>query len=751
VPTTSATLRARRALERAAGVVAGGSHGDGAAAEDLDDTQHLDLSGNGPTLVPSVDLGAAVLRGQRRFSECTDVGALVEELVGEVHEAGYARVLLLETVARSRHRELEVLAARGDLLLVPGRRLTGADLTRMSPSAVVELVPGHPRAPRLAVWGVAESATAAARFPRLEVLAASAGAAWRALVATADAARADRESAAARLMLSGALRLAGLGSWSWDPASGVVTLDDRLREMLGFPLSEPDPDLESWRARIHPDDRGPFTGVEDPAAHAGTSAPYPFRVSSSDGGERTFLGMSVPLATTSSSVVQGLVLDVSAGEKSTGELVRLAQCDSLTGLANRSVLDVRLAEALERATPQDAVALVLLDLDRFKLVNDTLGHQIGDALLRQVAVRLEDAAPPGAVLARLGGDEFVVMVPGVNRVEAASLMARDVLRRLRSPMLLPGLPEPFVCTSSAGIAIGHEGTADDLFRSADMALYRAKDGGRDRVAVYDSAMREEAQARHVAEHRVRRALRTDGLRVVWQPIVDLRTSELVAAEALVRLDDPVEGILEPKYFVDTAEDTGLIVDVDTWVLGEVLRQLREWRREGVGLQVSFNVSGKTLEHPAFAHRLAHSVESTGASGSSLLAEVTERTLIDLSTSTRASLGELRSIGARVGLDDFGTGYSSLSYLDKFPLSFLKIDMSFVRPLGSSDRAEAVVRALISLAHAHGMVVTAEGVENELQARMLRDMGCDRAQGYLFGRPVEAARLPSGPFAVLQQP
>jgi diguanylate cyclase (GGDEF)-like protein len=438
----------------------------------------------------------------------------------------------------------------------------------------------------------------------LEVLAASAGAAWRALVATADAARADRESAAARLMLSGALRLAGLGSWSWDPASGVVTLDDRLREMLGFPLSEPDPDLESWRARIHPDDRGPFTGVEDPAAHAGTSAPYPFRVSSSDGGERTFLGMSVPLATTSSSVVQGLVLDVSAGEKSTGELVRLAQCDSLTGLANRSVLDVRLAEALERATPQDAVALVLLDLDRFKLVNDTLGHQIGDALLRQVAVRLEDAAPPGAVLARLGGDEFVVMVPGVNRVEAASLMARDVLRRLRSPMLLPGLPEPFVCTSSAGIAIGHEGTADDLFRSADMALYRAKDGGRDRVAVYDSAMREEAQARHVAEHRVRRALRTDGLRVVWQPIVDLRTSELVAAEALVRLDDPVEGILEPKYFVDTAEDTGLIVDVDTWVLGEVLRQLREWRREGVGLQVSFNVSGKTLEHPAFAHRLA---------------------------------------------------------------------------------------------------------------------------------------------------
>lgn len=736
-PAASATRRARRALERAAAAVAEQqAHDDGSVHVDLDEESDLVVR---TTVTTHLSAGAALLRAQRRFAESRDLTSLAEELVSEVHRCGHQRVLLLETVARSRHRELEVLAARGDILLVQGRRITGSDLTRMSPSAVVELVPGHPLAPRLAVWGVADTTT-----PTLEVLAAAGGASWRALVATADAQRADRESTSAQLLLSGALRLAGLGSWSWDPVTGVLRLDDRLREMLGRSASDPDPDLETWRAGVHPDDRGPFTGVEDPAAHAGTSAPYPFRVRSTDGTERTFLGMSVPLATTSSSVVQGLVLDVSAGEKSTGELVRLAQCDSLTGLANRSVMDIRLAEALEKATAVDAVALVLLDLDRFKLVNDTLGHQIGDALLRQVAVRLEDAAPPGATLARLGGDEFVVMVPGITRPEAASIMARDLLRRLRSPMLLPGLPEPFVCTSSAGIAVGHQGTADDLFRSADMALYRAKDGGRDRVAVYDSAMREQAQARRDAEHRVRRALRTDGLRVVWQPIVDLRDNrKLVAAEALVRLEDPVEGLLEPKHFVDTAEDTGLIVDVDTWVLGEALRQLREWRRADVDLQVSFNVSGKTLEHPAFAHRLAHSVESTGAAGTSLLCEVTERTLIDLSSTTRASLGELRSMGARVGLDDFGTGYSSLSYLDRFPLSFLKIDMSFVRPLGTSDRAEAVVRALISLAHAHGMVVTAEGVETELQATMLQDMGCDRGQGYLFGRPVDASLLPVG--------
>ncbi|WP_432533961.1 putative bifunctional diguanylate cyclase/phosphodiesterase [Kineococcus arenarius] len=678
---------------------------------------------------------AAVLRAQRRLAGCTDPGALAEELVDEARRAGCTRALLLRPVARSRHRELEVLAARGEVVLLPGRRTTVTDLAGATPSAVLELLPGDPSSPRLAVWGDPAPDRAA-----LELLAAAAGAAWCVLRATREAERAAAELAGVQKLLAGAVRLAGLGSWSWDPATGRLTLDDRLRAVLGMGPDDPDPDLATWRERVHPDDRGPFAETQDPAARVGAPVPYPFRVRTADGTERTLLGASVPLEAGGAGVVQGLVLDLAAGDRSTGELVRLAQCDSLTGLANRAVLDVRLGEALASATPTTAVALVLLDLDRFKLVNDTLGHQIGDALLCQIAARLQQTAPPGSTLARLGGDEFVLMVPGVDRPEAAATMARNVLRRLRAPVLLPGLPEPFVCTSSAGVAVGHEGTADDLFRSADMALYRAKDAGRDRVAVYDSAMREDAQARREAEHKVRRALRTDGLRVVWQPIVDLRDERLVAAEALVRLQDPVEGLLEPKVFVDTAEDTGLIVDVDTWVLGEVLRQLREWRQDGEGLQVSFNVSGKTLEHPSFAHRLAHSVESTGASGSSLLCEVTERTLIDLSSSTRASLGELRSVGARVGLDDFGTGYSSLSYLDRFPLSFLKIDMSFVRPLGTSERAAAVVRALIALAHAHGMVVTAEGVETREQATLLREMGCDRAQGWLFGRPVAAGLL-----------
>ncbi|MFB9378437.1 putative bifunctional diguanylate cyclase/phosphodiesterase [Kineococcus gynurae] len=683
---------------------------------------------------------AGLLSAQRRYAGCPDHSALHAALVADLSSCGYQRLLLLGRTSRPRPGSFLVLGAHGDLLLTPGRELTATDLERMRPGALVELVPGRADAPVVAVWGLAGE-----QHPGAEVLVALAGAVWRALRAEQTASTAEDEAERRRRLLEAASRLSDFGRWVFDPETGVVTLDDRLREMLGLPVGTSVVDPGPWLSRIHPDDRGAFT---PPTSHGGSGlspAPYPFRLrpadtdaeAAADEETRTFLGITVHAGR---GTISGLVSPVREG--GTDELVRLAQSDSLTGLANRTLLDTRLADALRSATPSAEVALVLIDLDRFKLVNDTLGHQVGDVLLQRTAAKIVECAPPGATLARLGGDEFVLMVPGVDRPEAALVMARNLLRRLRMPVLLPGLAEPTVCTASAGVAVGHHGSSDDLFRSADMALYRAKDDGRDRCALYDAAMQIDAQSRREAEHKVRRALRTNGLRVLWQPIVDLRDDDrLVAAEALVRIDDPVEGTLEPGTFVDTAEDTGLIVDVDTWVLGEVLRQLREWRGKGSGIQVSFNVSGKTLEHPAFAHRLAHSVESTGASGASLLAEVTERTLIDLSTTTRASLGELRSIGARVGLDDFGTGYSSLAYLDRFPLSFLKIDMSFVRDLGRSDRADAVVEALIGLAHAHGMVVTAEGVETRLQAETLRRMGCDRAQGWLFGRPMTATKLP----------
>ncbi|WP_345713600.1 bifunctional diguanylate cyclase/phosphodiesterase, partial [Kineococcus glutinatus] len=520
-----------------------------------------------------------------------------------------------------------------------------------------------------------------------------------------------------------------------------VRLDAAMRELLGLPAGTAELPVADFCAAVHVDDRGPFTGTRRTSA----AVTYHFRVTTPGGRVRTLLGWSdtgqgLDGGDDGCGPRRGMALDASGDERRASDLVRLVHSDGLTGLPNRALLDARLAAALAGAGPRRNVLLLLLDLDRFKLVNDTLGHQVGDALLRQVAERLRTTAPPGSTLARLGGDEFVLCVPDVERPESALALARNVARVLRAPHQLPGTPEPLVCTASVGVAVASSGSADELFRSADTALYRAKDLGRDRCAVYDSAMRDEARARHDSETRLRRALREDGLRLLWQPVVDLRERRTVAAECLVRLHDDVAGLLEPAAFVDTAEETGLIVDVDSWVLQAALRQLARWHGRGERLQVAFNVSGRTLEHPAFAHRLASSVQRHGALGAGLLAEITERTLIDLSPPTRASLQELRSVGASIGLDDFGTGYSSLAYLDRFPLGFLKIDRSFVTPLGTSARADAVVEALIALAHAHGMVVTAEGVETELQAHRLLRMGCDRAQGWLFGRPVPAAEL-----------
>ncbi|GAB7190059.1 hypothetical protein NUM3379_07650 [Kineococcus sp. NUM-3379] len=682
---------------------------------------------------PAPDPWALLQRTQAALLACPDAPAVAAALAAALTATGLADLLVLAPPTAGRR---PVLAAAGRALPPAGTALSAADLAALRPARTTPLDPADPDGALLVLL----DASRAARPVVAALCAAAALALTRTTEATARRA-AERERAATSALLDGARSLSGLGTWHVEPATGRVHLDERLRDMLGLGAGTTSVDLDTWCGWVHADDRGRFTA----GAAAGGPATYPLRLHTPDGQEHTLLGWSAgenpatgPAA--ACTAPRGLALDLTADGGRTGELVRLAHSDSLTGLPNRTLLDTRLAAALRTAAPDRAVVLVMLDLDRFKLVNDTLGHQVGDALLRQVADRLRHAAPPGATLARLGGDEFVVCIPGVDRPEAAYALARNLVRSLRAPYQLPGTAEPLVCTASAGVAVATGGSTEDLLRSADMALYRAKDDGRDRCALYDSAMREDAQARLDSERMLRRALREDGLRLVWQPIVDLRDRRLVAAECLVRLQDPTEGLLMPATFVDTAEDTGLIVDVDSWVLTAALEQLERWRSTGSDVQVSVNVSGRTLEHPAFAHRLAHSVQRSGAAGSSLLAEVTERTLIDLTVPTRASLHELQSCGARVGLDDFGTGYSSLAYLERFPLNFLKIDRSFVTPLGTSERADAVVEAVIALAHAHGMVVTAEGVETELQAERLTQMGCDRAQGWLFGRPVPAEQL-----------
>lgn len=436
-------------------------------------------------------------------------------------------------------------------------------------------------------------------------------------------------------------------------------------------------------------------------------------------------------------------VDISDRIREQAELKRLALTDTLTGLANRTLLNDRLDHALaclERT--HGSLAMLLLDVDRFKTVNDSLGHQVGDSLLVEVGRRLEAVTRGDCTVARLGGDEFVVLVEGLAGPELIHPVARRILEAMRRPFDVGLGQPPISATMSMGVSIASEPgrLASDLYREADLALYRAKDGGRDQYALFDAELRASADRRLTAETLLRRALAQDGLVPLFQPIVDLHEGLISGAEALVRIQD--EGVLvAPAGFIDVAEETGLIVEVDARMFELVAAEAGRLRDLGVPIRrLTTNVSARTLEDQNFVRRAANAIRRYDIPRSMIRIELTERTLLAATPAVREALEQLRDIGLDIGLDDFGTGYSALAYLQSFSLEFLKIDRSFVSRLGASVRDDAIVAAVIDLAHAHDLVVVGEGVETLEQLEALRRAGCDRAQGYLMGRPMTAEQL-----------
>ena len=433
------------------------------------------------------------------------------------------------------------------------------------------------------------------------------------------------------------------------------------------------------------------------------------------------------------------ITDMTDKHAAAEELRRLALTDPVTGLGNRTFLEQRLAAGLAVAGPDHPVGLLLLDLDRFKIVNDSLGHVAGDELLVAVGRRLQSLVPRNSVVCRIGGDEFAVLVDPAPGSAALLVIATTVRERLSEPFALAD-GASLVTTASVGVT----GCAEpgrsvvDLYREADLALYQAKDAGRDMCAVFDDALRARADERITAERRLRTALAHDGVRLFLQPVVDLGTGEVVAAEGLARLEHPTDRLVQPGDFISVAEDTGLVVEIDSRITELAVAHLA---RPDVpaGRRVAVNVSARTLDDPAYLLRLAGALDRHGVAADRLLVELTESSLLDATGRRAREVRRLKDLGVHVGLDDFGTGYSALAYLDRFPLDFLKIDRSFVARLGTSDRADSVVSAIVSLAQAHGLVVTAEGVETPEQAAALRGFGCDRGQGWLFGRPAAAPR------------
>jgi len=434
------------------------------------------------------------------------------------------------------------------------------------------------------------------------------------------------------------------------------------------------------------------------------------------------------------------VLDLQSELLSAREALRKeATRDPLTGLPNRLLFADRLAQNLAEARRRDEqLAVMFFDLDRFKVVNDTLGHSAGDALLQQVASRLTEVLREVDTLARMGGDEFTMILNGVQGAGDAEIVAQRALRACSTPFIIEG-QELFV-SASAGISMfPSDGTdAETLVRNADAAMYQAKENGRSTCHVYDNTITESAVTRITFETDLRRAMDKDELVLYYQPRLSISTGEILGAEALLRWRHQTLGLVPPAEFVPLAEETGLITAIGDWVLDQACKQNKHWQDVGHrAIDVAVNVSARQFRQHDLKQSVARALESSGLDPTWLVLELTESTIMSDAHAATILLQELRAMGVHLSIDDFGTGYSSLNYLKRFPIDSLKIDRSFIKEITTNPDDAAIAEAVIAMAHSMRMWVTAEGVESLEQLELLRSLNCDEMQGYFISRPVPA--------------
>jgi len=506
----------------------------------------------------------------------------------------------------------------------------------------------------------------------------------------------------------------------------------------------PDTDLTTaWNGAVHPDD----VEIYRAAATADTNdvITLEYRMVGLDGVTRWVLDQMWVRESPPDGrrIIDGVVTDITSRKEAELGLRRLAHSDSLTGLANRLHLANRIDDAVEQLhigpTDSDGIALLLLDLDGFKAVNDSFGHALGDELLTMVARRLRGSLRPNDVGARLGGDEFAVLLEGVDH-EQALAAAHRVLAAISTPFVL----SRSTVAISASIGLVHATDArdsQDLMRDADVAMYRAKADGKSRVVSFERSMQDRVIGRLQLETELRRSVDQGDFVLHYQPLIDLDTLSVVGVEALIRWQHPTRGLLAPAEFIDVAEDTGLIVPIGRWVIDQATHDAAGWQASsGLPLSIAVNLSPRQLHDPELVQCTAEALANAGLAPETLIIEITENLLLKDTELARARLAELRALGVKVAVDDFGTGYSSLAYLDQYPVDILKIDRSFVDPLGGNARSAALVRSIIDMASALDIDAIAEGVEDAGQLATLQSLGCRLAQGFFFARPRPAVDI-----------